>query len=129
MREIARSLTPAPSNWIKRQADFRIALGGESPRQFWKDYLIDEQVRKAYDELDSQLSKLCDLLEELAVRSRDLENLHQRAVGLSHRSNQFMDIDEQEIVQWLEVYRKSFSLNSNAAQYCPIISKGDRVIP
>jgi ATP-dependent DNA helicase DinG len=51
-------------------------------------------------------------LKAQAIRSRTLENLYERAQELAIKAGLFLAEDEAEVVQWIEGFRKSFSLNT-----------------
>ncbi len=105
LRRLAESLE-------KQVADFRIVLGDDVPRQFWRRYREQGNVRDAFNQLAETLDALTDILKTQVIRSRELENLYERAESLSAKAELFLADDESEVVQWIEGYRKSFSLNT-----------------
>ncbi|WP_144394901.1 ATP-dependent DNA helicase [Pleionea sediminis] len=96
----------------KQVADLRLLLGDEVHRQFWKEYIQQDVVHEQFGALTDSIEALCDLLKEQAIRSRDLENLFERAESLFEKAQLFFNNDEEKDVQWIEIYRKSFNLNT-----------------
>jgi ATP-dependent DNA helicase DinG len=96
----------------KEVADFRVLLGEDVPRQFWRELREQSSVFDAYQQLTLRLEELADVLKAQAIRSRTLENLYERAQELAIKAGLFLAEDEAEVVQWIEGFRKSFSLNT-----------------
>lgn len=96
----------------KQTADLRLLMGEEVPRQFWRNYLSNNDIADQFEQLEQTLSNLSEVLQGQAIRSRELENLAERAESLSSRAACFLSCDEQKDVQWIEIYRKSFTLNT-----------------
>lgn len=96
----------------KQVADFRILLGDDVPRQFWRQFRARKDIKEAFQQLTKHLDALAETLKAQAIRSRELENLYERAEALTTRAELFLSEDETEVVQWIEGYRKSFSLNT-----------------
>ena len=96
----------------KQTADLRLLMGDEVPRQFWRNYLEKNDIAEHFEQLEQSLSHLTEVLQGQAIRSRELENLAERAEALSSRAACFLSCDEQKDVQWIEIYRKSFTLNT-----------------
>ncbi|NVJ50793.1 MAG: ATP-dependent DNA helicase [Gammaproteobacteria bacterium] len=96
----------------KAAADLRILLGEEAPRQFWREFREQEAVFEAFALVIDNISELTEVLKEQAIRSREAENLYERADDIGYRARLFLDENEQEYVQWIEIYRNSFTLNA-----------------
>jgi ATP-dependent DNA helicase DinG len=107
-----KELKQAAESLEKQVADFRILLGDEVARQFWRLFRQQEAIAKAYEGLVSTLIELSEVLKTQVIRSRELENLYERSDELAIKAELFLSEDESEVVQWIEGYRKSFSLNT-----------------
>ena len=96
----------------KAVADFRLTFEQHEQKDFWQHFIEQESVATTYSTLVSQCQKLAQILEQQSIRSRELENLYQRADELAQVSLSFQEAEPGDQVQWLEIYRKSFTLNT-----------------
>ncbi|MCO7222824.1 ATP-dependent DNA helicase [Pleionea sp. CnH1-48] len=108
----SRPLLEAAQALEKETADFRLALGDEGQRQFWHRYFSRAKIKDAYEQLVDTIKQLKEVLLSLASRSKELENLAERASDIYVRAELFCELDENNQVQWVEVHRRSFMLNS-----------------
>ncbi|HKK16018.1 MAG TPA: ATP-dependent DNA helicase, partial [Gammaproteobacteria bacterium] len=89
----------------------RLAFGVNDARLSWQDVAMQPAVTRAMDDLIQQLSGLEKLLDELAVRSRSLENCWQRCSQLLGQLQEFLERESNESIQWLELRGQGFLLH------------------
>ncbi|MEE4245373.1 MAG: ATP-dependent DNA helicase [Kangiellaceae bacterium] len=113
-----RELKDLAEQLEKITADCRLHLGDEAPRQFWRNFKFNSDVNDTFEQLRVVLAELEELLKSIAIRSRELENLHARSSDLLSRLELFISANRKKLdekntdVQWIEIYRTSFILNS-----------------
>ncbi len=96
----------------KYLSELRLLLGDEVQRQFWREYLAKPDIQALFQSFVEAIDGLAETLKDQAIRSRDMENLYHRAELMSSRADKFLQLDEEKEVQWIEIYRKSFNLNT-----------------
>ncbi|NVJ62337.1 MAG: ATP-dependent DNA helicase [Gammaproteobacteria bacterium] len=107
-----KELETAALQLEKLAADFRISLGEDAPRQFWRNFSSDETINEAYQSLVEAIDVLCQQLKPLVIRDRELENLYERSEKLLENAELFVSDEDETQVRWIEVFRKSFILNA-----------------
>lgn len=90
--------------------DLRLAFGNDARRTPWEPIRKESKVADALDSLDECLADLIDLLDELASRSKGLENCLERANSQRSRLKLFIGEGADDSVYWLEVFTRSFVL-------------------
>lgn len=90
--------------------DFRLVLSNEGQRQPWYKARQGAHVETRLEELDDALVSLREELNQLAERSKGLENCLERCEVLVQRVSMFLMGPQTDQVYWLDVYSKSFVL-------------------
>ncbi len=90
--------------------DFRLTLSNEGQRQPWHKARQGTHVETRLEELEDALVALREELNELAERSKGLENCLERCEVLVQRVGMFLQGPQADQVYWLDVYSKSFVL-------------------
>jgi len=95
----------------KELYDFRLALGMKKQRAPWHELRDLPAVKLGMEEIEQQLQKLSDQLEEAAARGKGLESCWRRSMELLQRLQAFSQANEEERIQWYETTRRSFMLH------------------
>jgi ATP-dependent DNA helicase DinG len=90
---------------------FRLALGRNERRDAWLEVMQDKKTVAALAELYERLSALEHVLDQLAARSRALENCWKRSGNLLMLLKDFRERESDEYIQWLETRGQGFLLH------------------
>lgn len=112
---------PSAADTLQKAAlDLRLALGREVRRLPWSEMSGMSQVTDTLQQLRDALTVLRDVLKPAAVRGKGLESCMQRAEELLQRLDAFTSVAQENHVQWIETYTRSFTLNCTPLDIAPI---------
>ena len=112
-KSLVRELIPKADELDKMVADYRLSLGLNERRVAWLE-LVGEipNLPRKLTSLASKLTAFSELLEEAAVAGEALSRCHERAVELAQECERIAaDSDDQEIIRWVEISRRTFRLH------------------
>lgn len=89
----------------------RLAFGVNDARLAWHDIAVQPAVVRAMDNLLRELSALEKVLDELAVRTRSLENCWSRCNRLLGQLQSYLERESDDSIQWLELRGHGFLMH------------------
>lgn len=112
---------PTTADALKKAAlDLRLAFGVQTRRLPWSEVSSMPEVTATLQQLHAALTALQTALKPAAVRGKGLESCAQRAEELLQRLDAFTSTAQENHVQWLETYTRSFTLNRTPLDIAPI---------
>ncbi len=112
---------PTTADALKKAAlDLRLAFGLQTRRLPWSEVSSMPEVAATLQQLHTALTALHTALKPAAVRGKGLESCTQRAEELRQRLDAFTSTAQENHVQWLETYTRSFTLNRTPLDIAPI---------
>lgn len=90
---------------------FRLSLGKDDRRLAWQDMAGNETVAQTLDHLCNKLTTLEHALDQLAARSKSLENCWKRTGTLMTMLKDFRDRDHKDDIRWFETRGHGFLLH------------------
>ncbi len=112
LRDLSNELT-------KAVADFRLCFEPESLKELWDNYKSNDDIRVSIKLIDDLLTRLRQILQPIIIKAQEIENLHERTIELQNLLVVFLNNADQKEVQWLEIFKKSFALNSTPLDISP----------
>jgi len=103
--------------------EFRLALGAKSQRSPWQTIATRKDVKKATQRLLEGLDTLNNTLQELAERSKGLENCQLRAEDLLQKLRVLTAEPDLETIQWFDVRAKTFLLHVTPMDIAPMFQE------
>ena len=88
----------------------RLAFGTHDQRVAWIDVSGDENVASCMNELHKELAGLENVFDQMAARSRSLDNCWRRCSELLLLIDNFRSREQSDIIQWLETRGHGFLL-------------------
>jgi ATP-dependent DNA helicase DinG len=95
----------------KALQDFRILLGKYPTRLSWKPLQNRKDIQQGLEEIRERLDQLSVWLEHAAQRGKGLDNCWRRCMEFQTRLKLITRETTDEHIQWLDVYRQSFTFN------------------
>ena len=92
-----------------RQA--RLAFGAQEGRFDWNTIAADADVTAAMDQLIDRLIRLEEVLDQISVRAKSLDNCWQRCTRLLAWLQDYLERESQDTIQWLELSGQGFQLH------------------
>ncbi len=89
----------------------RLSLGKEDSRRSWADISANKKVLSATTCLINTLSDIENLLADLSMRSKSLENCWQRTTSLLELLNDYSERERDDQIQWFETRGNGFMLH------------------
>ncbi len=112
---------PTAADALKKAAlDLRLSFGHDVRRVPWSEMSNMPAVTAALQQLRNALTTLHTALKPAAVRGKGLESCTHRAEELMQRLDVFSGEAQENHVQWLETYTRSFTLNRTPLNVAPI---------
>ncbi len=103
---------PDSANVLEKAVrDIRLRFGGGQARLNWPDECDRDGHLQAIRGLTDPLAQLDQWLEIAAPRSRGLDNAWRRCSAMLERLGILTGQIDEDVIQWIEVHRHSFSLN------------------
>lgn len=90
--------------------DFRLALGSDGQRKAWAKVRNENKVADQLQALKESIELLREQLEDLASRSKGLENCFERCESHYSRLGLFTEDETEDQVYWVDIYSRSFVL-------------------
>ncbi len=103
----------------KAVLDFRLALGTQMQRTAWSTLRSSARMQRALRDLGDRLESLCTWLETAATRGKGLDNCWRRSQDLARRLELLAGDGGDDVVQWVDVHRKSFVLHITPLNVAP----------
>lgn len=95
----------------KSVVEMRPSMGAAGRRGTWRELNEDSTLSSGLDRIKASLVQLRDALETAAERGKGLQHCWQRSELLAERLSLFLEVQEDEQVQWFETFARSFSLH------------------
>ncbi|HLD08877.1 MAG TPA: ATP-dependent DNA helicase [Methylophilaceae bacterium] len=106
------ALQEAANKLEKAVRDFRLIFALEGSRLPVQKALALKNFESAYDEMQTKLKALGDVLETQAERDPALENCWQRSLALEMQLQRWQKAENENLVRWVEVFTQSVQLHA-----------------
>ena len=106
------ALQEAANKLEKAVRDFRLIFAYEGARLPVQKALALKNFESAYDEMQTKLKALSDVLETQAERDPALENCWQRSLALEVQLQRWQKAENENLVRWVEVFTQSVQLHA-----------------
>ncbi len=90
---------------------FRLSFGHKEKRVAWREVSSEKEVKQALQDFSDHLRALENYLDNLAGRSKPLENCWRRCSGMIETLQAFISRETEDFVQWLETRGQGFLLH------------------
>jgi len=119
----AKGITAAAEVLTKASADLRLAFGQSAQRSGWGDLINSKPMQTAIADLADALQLLQGKLEPNAERGRGLEHCLNRCQSLIKLLPRLTEKTEEDVIQWFQTYRNSFSLHITPMEVAEIFRR------
>ena len=106
------ALPEATAALEKAVRDFRLIFAYEGARMPVQKALALKNFESAYDDMQTRLKALSDILETQAERDPALENCWQRGLALQQQLQRWQQAENANLVRWVEVFSQSVQLHA-----------------
>jgi ATP-dependent DNA helicase DinG len=105
------ALRTACEELSKSIKDLRLAFGIELKRGEWQEIANNPLIQNGLADLAERLQTLEAELVPAAIKTKELDQCHQRAETALEQLREILDSDGRQWVRWFETHRKTFTLS------------------